>query len=128
MGAPTGWDPHGGPEGEPLCYRDPWKVGTCWVGDDLPAISGIGSNHDAMLDGVRIFDVEDRRGIISFAGPRGWFFGDCRRLCSASPHGLEIWDPTTGERTGSAPGFTPTRQGNGQLAALENGELITWRK
>jgi hypothetical protein len=25
-------------------------------------------------------------------------------------------------------GFTPTKQGNGQLAALENGELITWRR
>ncbi len=40
-------------------------------------------------------------------GPEGRFFSDGSTLLSASHHGLSLWDPATGTRTGFIAGFTP---------------------
>jgi hypothetical protein len=41
----------------------------CWTGENLLAISGIGSDEEAMLAGVRIFDVTTGSQVAAFAGP-----------------------------------------------------------
>jgi len=56
-------------------------------------------------------------------------FADDRRLHSAGEGGLELWDPYTGERTGTVPGFHPERRhpGTGELAAVQEDEVVRWR-
>lgn len=127
VGAPIVWEPHGPRNTEALCYPDLWNVEMCWIGDDLLAMAGLGDEeYGAVLDGVRIFDVTTNEQTVAFAGPRGHLFSDGTRLFSSSPDGLDIWDPATGQRTGQVPGFRPTRQGHGLLAALVDGEPVTW--
>lgn len=50
---------------------------------------------------------------------------DGRRLYSATEEGVEIRDPAAGHHTGSVPGFVPTRQRDGELAAVVDGVLTT---
>ncbi len=66
--------------------------------------------------------------ILAFAGPRGQLFAGGQRLYAATPDGLDVWDPHTGERTGSVPGFTPTSHHprTGEFAAVEHGVLRRW--
>jgi hypothetical protein len=101
----------------------------CWIGDDLLAVSGIGTDDVAMLDGARVFDVATGAELVTFPGPRGAFFASGRRLYTAAPDGLEVWDPFTGHRTGAVPGFVPTSHhpGSGELAAIEDSVLRRWR-
>jgi len=128
VGVPQVWDLDDLVEAKPLCRREyHWDVGMCWVGDDLLAVTGIGRDDEAMLDGVRVFDAVTQREVIVFAGPRGTLFADDRRLYSVTADGVEIWDPATGHQTGGIPGFVPTRQREGELAALVDGVLVTWK-
>ncbi|BCJ60706.1 hypothetical protein [Micromonospora endophytica] len=124
------WESEDGPTRQRLCYRDYyWDGPLCFVGDDLLAVGGIGDNDETMLPGVRLFDVASGRELTSFAGPAGAWFSDGRRLYSAQHDGLHIWDPLTGHRTGTLPGFTPTcrHRGSGELAAVTDGVLHRWR-
>jgi hypothetical protein len=65
----------------------------------------------------------------SFAGPSGALFSAGRRLYAAGADGLTIWDPFTGERTGTVPGFVPSHHHRdaGVLATIRDGQLLTWR-
>jgi hypothetical protein len=124
------WESEDGPTLKYLCHRAyHWDVPMCWIGDGLLAISGIGNDDEAMLDGVRIFDVATGAELNTFAGPRGALFAAGRRLYAAAPDGLGIWDPFTGHRTGTVPGFVPTSHhpGTGELAAVNDGRLLRWR-
>ena len=82
-----------------------------------------------MLAGVRIFDAASGGELIAFAGPHGDLLADAHRLYSATPQGLDLWDPATGDRLGSIPGFTPTRHHHvvGELASVDGNVMCRWR-
>jgi hypothetical protein len=123
------WESEDGPSRLELCWRAyHWNVPMCWTGDHRLAVSGIGGDDEAMLAGVRVFDVTTGVQVNTFAGPTGAFFADARRLYSANQTGLEIWDVDTGERNGTIPGFVPTRHhtGAGELANLAGNALRRW--
>jgi hypothetical protein len=112
-----------------LCDRSyHWSSPMCWLGEDLLVVSGLGDDANALLPGVRVFDVPTGTELIAFPGPAGELFAAGRRLYSASPGGLEIWDPFTGERTGGVAGFHPQwhHRGRGELAAVVEGRLVRW--
>jgi len=124
------WESEDGETRVNLCYREyHWNIPMCWIGDDLLAVSGIGDDDLAILPGARIFDVTADVELIAFPGPRGQFFAAGRRLYAADPDGLTVWDPFTGHRTGTVPGFVPTHHhpGAGELAAVADGRLRRWR-
>jgi len=128
VGAPVAWDLDDLANVKYLCRRDYyWDVGMCWVGDHLFAVSGIGSSEEFIINGARVFDVVNGKEVLAFPGPRGTFFADGGRLYSVTDDGMEIWDPATGHRTGDFPGFVPAKQRKGELAALVDGVLTTWR-
>ncbi len=52
----------------------------CWTGENLLVISGIGSDDEAMLPGVRIFDATTGAEVAAFAGPTGPLFAAGDRL------------------------------------------------
>jgi hypothetical protein len=123
------WEPEDGPTRRALCQRAyHWDTPMCWTGEDLLVISGIGSDDEAMLAGVRIFDVAAGAQVAAFAGPAGPLFAATGRLYSAAPDGLEVWDPLTGERTGVIPGFVPASHhpAAGELAGISGGILRRW--
>ena len=123
------WESEDGPTRKTLCWRDyHWTSPMCWVGSDLLALSGIGVDDDALLPGVRVFDAASGAELIAFPGPAGALFAAGRRLYSADPAGLTVWDPFTGERTGAVPGFVPTRHHPGarELVAVEGDTLVRW--
>jgi hypothetical protein len=71
----------------------------CWLDADRICLGGIGDDDDWMIDGTRIFtaaesDASGRlaRELDAFAGPRGDFFSDGRRLFSAADDALAVWD------------------------------------
>ncbi|GAA1591898.1 hypothetical protein GCM10009678_87700 [Actinomadura kijaniata] len=131
VGIPYAWDLRAWLSGEPrvaeegltrLAYRDyHWDGPMAWAGDAF-AIAGIGPDDIALLDGVVLVHPGngDDSPVNVFPGPRGALFGDARRLYSAGPDGLEVWDPFTGERTAAVPGFVPARHHPGarELAAV----------
>lgn len=140
-GIPTVWDLHrwldtnpweseDGPTRQPLCQRDyHWNNPMCWIGENLLAVGGIGTDDEAMLPGVRIFDAATGLELHTFPGPQGTLFSARQRLYAAAPNGLEIWDPFTGHRTGRISGFTPTRHNpnTDELAAIHEGHLQRWK-
>jgi len=140
VGVPAVWDAHrwlhdhvweseDGPSWRALCQRAyHWDTPMCWTGENLLAISGIGSDDEAMLQGVRIFDVSTGVEVAAFAGPAGALFAGGGRLYSAAADGLEAWDPITGERTGTIPGFVPASHHTaaGELAGIRGDILRRW--
>lgn len=123
------WESEDGPSRHRLCHRAyRWDAPMCFIANDLLAVSGIGSDDAAMLDGVRIFSPATGSEVTSFAGPAGALFANRTRLYSAAPGGLQIWDPVTGHRTGSVPGFVPTchHRAARQLGAVQDGVLQRW--
>jgi hypothetical protein len=115
------WDSEDGPSWRALCQRAyHWDTPMCWTGKNLLAVSGIGSDDEAMLPGVRIFDVSTGAEAGAFAGPAGALFAAGGRLYSAAPACFEAWDPLTGERTGTIPGFVPAsyHSAAGELAGI----------
>jgi hypothetical protein len=124
------WESDDGPSRRSLCQRDYfWNEPMCWVGDNLLVISGLGRDDETILPGVRIFDAGSGMELHSFAGPSGALFSAGRRLYAAGADGLTIWDPFTGERTGTVPGFVPSHHHRdaGVLATIRDGQLLTWR-
>jgi hypothetical protein len=124
------WESEDGPSLHPLAQRAYyWNNPMCWLDDQRLVVSGIGGDDEAMLAGVRVFDADTGRETTAFAGPTGALFADGLRLYAAAPHGLEVWDPATGEHTGTVPGFVPTRhhRGAGELASTDGSVLRRWR-
>ncbi|WP_238011191.1 hypothetical protein KZZ52_22150 [Dactylosporangium sp. AC04546] len=120
-----------GPSLHRLCFRDyHWDTPLCFVGETAVAVSGIGDDDIAMLPGTRVFSVGTGDELTAFAGPQGAFFSDGVRLYSAHADGLHVWDPVTGHRTGTVPGFAPAclHHGTGELAAFTAGDLVRWRR
>lgn len=124
------WESEDGPSRCRLTQRlyrwnNPW----CWLDGDHIVIGGIGDDDEEMLDGVEIYRVDTGARAGMFVGPRGQLFAGPRRLYSTSPDGLEVWDPDTGQRTATIPGFVPTHHhaGSGELAVLEDRVLRRWR-
>lgn len=123
------WESEDGPTLRWLCRRIyAWDLAVCWISPALVAVYGIGPDELALLDGVRVFDAGTGTETISFPGPRRPLMADDRRLYSGGVDGLEIWDPRTGERTGTVPGFRPERHhpGAGELAAVHEDVLLRW--
>ncbi|GAA3794836.1 hypothetical protein GCM10022226_12760 [Sphaerisporangium flaviroseum] len=125
------WESEDGPSVRNLCDRVyHWDSPMCWVADDLLAISGIGSDYEMLLPGVRIFNAGTGLELIRIGGPRGALFAQHGRLFSVAPDGLEMWDPYTGERTATVPGFAPTHHhpGAGELMCVRDDRHLTrWR-
>ena len=123
------WESEDGPSRFELCQRNYlWDTPMCFIGNDLLAISGVGIDDQTQLEGVRVFSPATGEEVTAIAGPAGALFADRSRLYSAGPDGLQIWDPVTGHRTGSVPGFVPTchHRGAGQFAAVRDGALLRW--
>jgi hypothetical protein len=133
VGVPRVWDVRAWLRGDAgsisLCerwYR--WNAPICWLDDHRLVVSGIGDDDEAMLAGVRIFHASRGIELTAFAGPSGELFADAARLYAAAPGGLEVWDPVTGHRTASIPGFVPSHRhpGTGELAAIDGDRLLRW--
>ena len=123
------WESEDGPTRRVLCLRAyHWDTPMCWTGENLLAISGIGSDDQAMLDGVRIFDVSTGAEVAAFAGPAGPLFATGGRLYAAAAEGLTVWDSASGELTGTIAGFYPSRHhpAAGELAGISDGILYRW--
>ncbi len=123
------WESEDGPSRRVLCLRGyRWDTPMCWTGENLLAVSGIGNDDEAMLPGVRIFDVTTGAEVAAFAGPAGPLFAAGGRLYAAASGGLEVWDPDTGELTGTLPGFVPAsyHPAAGELAEISGDVLRRW--
>jgi hypothetical protein len=136
------WESEDGPTRRDVCWRDSWGLGMCWLDERYVAVSGIGDDDAALVDGARVFDATahaaagdagDRRQptpeVRTFAGPSGAFFGDGPRLYSAGEDGLSRWDVATGARTARIDGFRPSRQSRtrGELVEVRPREVAVWR-
>ena len=123
------WESEDGPSVRALCARDYyWDKPICWVGETALAVSGIGSDDDHIIPGTRVFDVKSGAEQLAFAGPDGELFYD-ERLFSSNPDGLQVWDPSTGERLARLEGFRPTRHHPSarELIELRGDHLLRWR-
>jgi len=122
-------DKYAAEHGTTITYRDyAWDQPVAWLDDGTVAVQRIGSDDEAMLDGVQLFDVATGRRTGVFAGPAGpmWAYGG--HLYVTAPSGLEIWDPA-GTRVGHIPGFRPSAQNQvtGALAELARERLRVWQ-
>jgi hypothetical protein len=114
-----------------------WDRPIAWLDEHRLAVGGLGEDDEAIVPGARIFDVEridhdqdDRAAeTAAFGGPDGRFFSDGGLLFSASPTGLEIWDPSDGARLAAVPGFHPTHHHRAarELVRLDGSRLLRWR-
>ena len=137
------WESEDGPSKLDACARDYyWDHGCVWIDETRVAVGGIGDDDNAMVDGVRLFDVTSTespggrwrpdwrvaREIATFPGPAGSFFNDGGRLFSSEPSGLSRWDLETGARTGRISNFQPTHHHKGarELAQFVEGALVRW--
>lgn len=123
------WESEDGPSLRRLCQRwYHWDSPMCWVGENLLAVYGIGEDDEALLPGVRIFDVAGDAEVSAFAltGRPSVMFSDGRRLYTAGETSMELWDPATGERTGRVLGFMPDvyHPSAKQLAAFDGDSRI----
>jgi hypothetical protein len=115
--------------GRGLAYRDwAWDQPVAWIDAATVAIQRIGTDDEAMIDGVEVYDAETGRRITMFAGPTGRMWGHRCRLFVAAAHGLEVWS-RDGVRAGVIDGFAPTafNPRTGTFAQLTDGVLRTWR-
>ncbi|MFF3722412.1 hypothetical protein ACFYYM_08595 [Streptomyces erythrochromogenes] len=120
-----------------------WDRPVVWLDEDRLVLGGLGDDDDELVAGARVFDLT-RRGpagtagtaeaiepveIATFGGPQGRFFTADGLLFSSSEDGLEIWDPATGARLGTLPGFRPTHHDTlrGELVELSAVGLRRWR-
>ncbi|MFJ3979346.1 hypothetical protein [Streptomyces sp. NPDC090021] len=100
----------------PVAYH--WNRPMVWLDEDRFVLGGLGEDDEAMVPGARVFDVTRSVDLgrlysgpdetATFGGPEGRFFAADGLLFSAGGPGLEIWEPTSGARIGSVPGFHPT--------------------
>jgi len=110
------WESEDGPTRIEFCLLEHWDRAFTWIGSQYVAIEDVGDDDTPAR--VRIFDVTKaatrRPGntpiaaeIATLPGPAGRLFSDGRTLVSSRGKGLFRWDPRTGTRTGSIPGFVP---------------------
>ena len=123
------WESEDGPSLQTLCPRlYHWDSPTCWISENLIAVSGIGDDDEALLPGVRVFDVTTGAEVSAFALPEhpASLFASAGRLFAAGAARLDVWDPATGERTGTVLGFSPTvhHPSAGELAAFDGDARI----
>ncbi|MFD0352616.1 hypothetical protein ACFVHW_02545 [Streptomyces sp. NPDC127110] len=95
-----------------------WNRPMVWLDEARIVLGGLGDDDEAVVPGARVFDVTRMVDLgvhgsgsdetATFGGPEGRFFAADGLLYSAGGPGLEIWDPTSGARIGSVPGFHPT--------------------
>jgi hypothetical protein len=112
-----------------LCVRDYyWDHAMVWLDEERFAVGGLGDDDESIHPGARIFDSQGSE-IFAFAGPGDRFFSAYGLLYAVGESGLEIWDPATGARLGSVPGFRPTihHRAAQELAALDGDRLVRWR-
>lgn len=110
------WESEDGPTRTEICVLDYWDHAVTWVGTDRIAIEDV--RDDATPACTRVFGLtaaaseDDGRArqaaeIAVLQGPQSRFFSDGTTLFSSSADGLSLWEPATGSRIGSIPGFTP---------------------
>lgn len=123
-----------------LCDRPYyWDHAMVWLDDHRIAVGGIGDDEAKIAPGARIFDLRripdgPRKlfvdtEVLAFAGPGDRFFAAHGLLYAVAESGLEIWDPDTGARSGSVPGFHPTFHHRSAQELVENNgtDLVRWR-
>jgi hypothetical protein len=117
------WESEDGPSLRALGLRLDWDLPMCWISENLIAVSGIGDEEAVPRPGVRVFDVTTGADVSAFPLPEhpASLFCDGSRIFAAGPASLGIWDPATGERTGTVLGFSPSvhHPAAGHLAALD---------
>jgi hypothetical protein len=122
--------PYTSEHGETLAWRHyAWDQPVAWLDDDTVAIQRIGSDDEAMIDGVEVYDVRNGRCTGMFAGPVGRMWARDDRLFVVAASGLEVWDPAAGARIGQLDGFRPTAASHtsGAFAELTDRQLRIWR-
>ena len=125
------WESEDGPSVVRLAQRAyDWGRPMSWIGDDLIALSRIGWDDEVMLQGVMVYQRGADERWTGFAGPEGQMWSDDRRLFVATPSGLEVWDPFSGERLGQlgiqVHAYNPHLR---ELAGVEpaTGTILRWR-
>jgi hypothetical protein len=107
-----------------------WDTPMCWTDDEHLVVWGIGPDDEIMVPGVRVFDPLTGHEVRAFAGPTGSgaLFSAGSVLFSADPGGLTRWDLSTGERTGTVPGFVPAHHhpAGRELVELRDGTMVRW--
>lgn len=137
------WESEDGPSKLTICARNYyWDHAMCWLDNEQLAVGGLGEDDDDMVDGARVFAVNDvtdwetdnffghgAREVIAFVGPAGRFFGDGSRLFSVDNQGLSVWDVHTGSRLERVEGFVPTHQHKAghELLQVTDDSLRRWR-
>ncbi|MEU5095056.1 hypothetical protein [Streptomyces sp. NPDC020996] len=103
-----------------------WDRPLAWLGENRLAIGGLGDDEQTLVNGATVYEFTgagDARCVEAgaFPGPYGRFFAADGLLFSTGESGLDVWDPAEGARTGSVPGFRPTRQDprTGELLQLD---------
>jgi hypothetical protein len=122
------WESEDGPSRSILCWRAYlWDAPICWTDETTLAVWGIGDDDQAMIPGVRLFDVTLGAERFWFPGPQGALFFD-GHLFSAAPSGLEMWDVTTGARLARISGFVPGRHHPGahELMEIAGDHVVRW--
>jgi hypothetical protein len=122
-------DKHAAEHGTTIAYRDyAWDQPVAWLGNGTVVIQRIGTDDEAMLDGVQLFDAVTCSQTGVFAGPAGPMWAHDGHLYVTGPSGLEVWDAAAGARIGHIPGFRPSAQNRltGALAELAGGQLRVW--
>jgi hypothetical protein len=134
------WESEDGTTRSAIAARDYyWDHGMCWIGADRVAVAGIGEDDELMINGARIFSVNElvasgdryrgrhARELATFAGPAGRFFSDARRLFSSESEGLSVWDVDDGIRIGRIDGFQPSHQHpSGELVEIRGSMIRRW--
>lgn len=123
------WEADDGPSRRSLCPRAyHWDVPMCWTGENLLAISGIGSDDEAMLDGVRIFDVTTGSEVAAFAA-RPVRCSALDVACSPRPVAVlrcGAQPPASGPGTSLGFAAVAHHQYAGELVAVGDGLLHRW--
>jgi len=100
------WESEDGPTARELCVRERWDAPLCWIDGDRLAVWGYG-DEGWTIPGVRVFAMPSGEETHWFpVAGRGELECD-DWLMSMQDEGTDLFDPETGERVLSEPGFRP---------------------